>query len=198
MRRMHGTTRIASLTLWLAVTAVHISECMAKREAYEARALAAKGSEDKECVVCMDVVATKRDPRFGLLTCDHCVCLDCIRTWRTRDDMGTAKSCPICRSVTHLVVPSDRWPVDAADKELITDDYRTSLSKINCRHFNFGDGTCPFSTSCLYRHADRAGVEIQPTLRFISGQDIDEHGVHVMREVKLFDFLEQYEARQSP
>lgn len=27
----------------------------------------------------------------------------------------------------------------------------------DCAHFDFGDGTCPFGTSCFYRHAYRDG-----------------------------------------
>jgi hypothetical protein len=27
----------------------------------------------------------------------------------------------------------------------------------DCIHFDFGDGTCPFGTSCFYRHAYRDG-----------------------------------------
>lgn len=35
--------------------------------------------------------------------------------------------------------------------------YKAKLGTIDCRHFAFGDGTCPFSTSCFYRHAYRDG-----------------------------------------
>jgi hypothetical protein len=45
----------------------------------------------RECVVCFEVVYKKVDPRFGLLDCDHCVCLECIRTWREAERVDTAK-----------------------------------------------------------------------------------------------------------
>jgi hypothetical protein len=37
---------------------------------------------------------------------------------------------------------------------------------IDCRHFAFGDGTCPFGSSCFYRHAYRDGsLEVSQTAR---------------------------------
>lgn len=38
------------------------------------------------------------------------------------------------------------------------------LSLQDCIHFDFGDGTCPFGTSCFYRHAYRDGrLEVRPS-----------------------------------
>lgn len=34
---------------------------------------------------------------------------------------------------------------------------REKTAKIDCTHFNFGDGDCPFGEHCFYRHADREG-----------------------------------------
>lgn len=31
--------------------------------------------------------------------------------------------------------------------------YKNKLGSIDCRHFARGDGSCPFGTSCFYRHA---------------------------------------------
>ena len=37
-------------------------------------------------------------------------------------------------------------------------DYRGKLAERDCMHFDFGDGTCPFGTSCFYRHAYKDGT----------------------------------------
>ncbi|KAJ8328145.1 E3 ubiquitin-protein ligase makorin-1 [Batrachochytrium dendrobatidis] len=177
------------------VHAGHIDSCLGllERELSEREA-----GKNQECVVCLDIVMEKPDPRFGLLACDHCVCLDCIRTWRTNDSMGTAKTCPICRTITYLVVPSDTWPTDAASKERIIQDYRNRLGRIDCKHFQYGQGTCPFSTSCLYRHADRTGVAIESKPRFlVCGDDAYDGTAHVLKQVQLFDYLEQYDRQQA-
>jgi E3 ubiquitin-protein ligase makorin len=44
-----------------------------------------------ECVVCLEIVSEKKDPRFGLLSCDHQVCLECVRKWRNTDGNDTSK-----------------------------------------------------------------------------------------------------------
>lgn len=36
--------------------------------------------------------------------------------------------------------------------------YRARLASIDCRHFAFGEGHCPFATSCFYRHAYKDGT----------------------------------------
>ncbi|KAJ1339975.1 hypothetical protein BSLG_005410 [Batrachochytrium salamandrivorans] len=178
----------------------HIESCKAS---HETETTDFQDGNTKECVVCMEKVAEKSNPRFGLLdftnpVCEHCVCLECIRTWRTKETMGTAKTCPICRAVTYLVVPSSVWPTDSSSKEQIVQNYRTHLRQIDCKHFNYGEGTCPFSTSCLYRHADRIGAEIQSRPRFLMcADDADEGTAHALKQVHLFDFLEQYDQQRS-
>lgn len=63
----------------------------------------------------------------------------------------------MCRQVTHYVTPSLVWPADEDEKDAITGAYRNKLASIDCRNFDFGAGSCPFSTSCMYRHAYRNG-----------------------------------------
>ncbi|KAL2917929.1 Platinum sensitivity protein [Polyrhizophydium stewartii] len=172
----------------------HLRECKDKflsGEAFEEQFI-----QDQECAVCLEVVSSKRDPRFGLMDCHHSICLECIRTWRTNERMETAKSCPVCRTVTYLVVPSSVWPADAATKQRIVQEYRDRLSKIDCKHFKFGEGTCPFSTSCLYRHADRTGAEVHAKPRFlVNAEDAADGTAHVLKQVQLFDFLEHYDGQ---
>ena len=61
------------------------------------------------------------------LACDHCVCLECIRTWRTNEQVETSKTCPICRTVTGFVTPSSIWPPNEEAKQRIIDAYRKKL-----------------------------------------------------------------------
>ncbi|KAJ3093273.1 hypothetical protein HDU96_002429 [Phlyctochytrium bullatum] len=163
----------------------HLMECKgAKGMVVEGREL----TDSMECTVCFEVVVQKKDPRFGILNCDHCVCLECIREWRLREGMETAKTCPICRVETHIVLPSTIWIQDRQAKEDALRSYKENLGRIDCRHFNFGEGTCPFGTSCLYRHQYRDGtVEEAKKLRFLQGGEEEE--AKIMNQVLLSDFL---------
>ncbi|KAJ3381431.1 hypothetical protein HDU84_005120 [Entophlyctis sp. JEL0112] len=128
-----------------------------------------KVSSEMDCVVCFDKVLKKRDPRFGLLSCEHCVCLECIRHWRQNETMDNAKACPICRQVTHIVIPSSIWIADTAEKEAALEAYKRRMNRIDCKHYNQGEGTCPFGTSCLYRHVRRDGTVEEAKVRFVVG-----------------------------
>ena len=76
--------------------------------------------------------------------------------------LQAVRACPVCRQVTHYVTPSMVWPADEEEKEAIQSAYKTKLASIDCRFFSHGSGTCPFSTSCMYRHAYRNGqLEVQ-------------------------------------
>ncbi|KAJ3254879.1 hypothetical protein HK103_006775 [Boothiomyces macroporosus] len=132
--------------------------------------------ESNECTVCFETVQEKKDPRFGLLTCQHCVCLECIRTWR-ENSTSTAKMCPICRSTTYFVTPSTKWPNTEQEKHDMIEKYKEKLSQIDCRHYNKGNGTCPFSTSCFYRHVDEYGVKDSDKIRILSNSNFDDEGL---------------------
>lgn len=66
--------------------------------------------DESQCCICLEVVASKDDPRYGILRnsfnqysffihyiilnlieCVHCVCLECIRSWRQSERMDNAK-----------------------------------------------------------------------------------------------------------
>lgn len=36
-------------------------------------------NDNQECAVCFEIVLEKQGGKFGLLSCNHCVCLKCIR-----------------------------------------------------------------------------------------------------------------------
>ncbi|KAJ3172196.1 hypothetical protein HDU88_007012 [Geranomyces variabilis] len=171
----------------------HIERCRQRLEREVRYDAQVAESADVDCVVCMEMVKSKADPRFGLLDCEHCVCLNCIRQWRTNERMDTSKSCPICRTVTHFVTPSAIWPTDAETKAEIVEAYKKKLGTIDCKHYNRGEGSCPFGTSCFYRHVGRDGVQEEISLRKVMGNDAES--LTIVSAVKLADFLDAYEGR---
>lgn len=64
--------------------------------------------------------------------------------------------------------------------------YKEALGKIPCKWWNYGQGTCPFGTSCFYRHQTRDGKEVKMELR--AAKTAEGTGV-VLSAVKLSDFL---------
>ena len=62
------------------------------------------------------------------------------------------RTCPVCRTPSWFVTPSSIWPPTKEEKDRIITGYKTKLGSIDCRHWNFGENTCPFGTSCFYRH----------------------------------------------
>lgn len=115
-----------------------------------------------ECGVCYERIAAKDDARFGLMNCEHTFCLSCVKTWRSQTARFEQVSslCPLCRTVTHFVTPSLEWPSTPERKVQIVEAYKKRLSEIDCKHFNRGDGECPFGGSCFYAHRDRTGVPV--------------------------------------
>jgi hypothetical protein len=104
-----------------------------------------EASQDKECGICMELVLPKGN-QFGLLDgCAHIFCVECIREWRSVNtlDKQVKRSCPLCRSSSHYVIPSSFVPPDDESKAEIIASYHERLTKIPCRHFNFGAGECP-------------------------------------------------------
>ena len=68
--------------------AAHEAECAARHERLAARSRTAA----LECGICLERVMGKADPaarRFGLLNCEHCFCLPCIRSWRQEGEVDT-------------------------------------------------------------------------------------------------------------
>jgi len=167
----------------------HFMKCATKQR-YQAELNA---SGDVECGICYEKpVALGR--KFGLLqNCDHAFCLECIREWRgNTEDFGTAvRQCPLCRVESYVVIPSKTFIADPVQREEIFDQYKSKLSTIPCKHFDYGDGECPFSTSgfhnsisslwpprahqrppiiffspagCLYAHRNREGKDLKDQL----------------------------------
>lgn len=62
------------------------------------------------------------------------------------------RTCPVCRTPCWFVTPSSVWPANQEDKDRIVAGYKAKLGQMDCRYWNFGANTCPFGTSCFYRH----------------------------------------------
>jgi E3 ubiquitin-protein ligase makorin len=63
---------------------------------------------------------------------------------------------------------------------------KKKLSSIDCRHFDFGKGTCPFGTSCFYKHAYKDGRREEVKLRHLGAAD---GSTVIAKDVRLSDFL---------
>ncbi|XP_050210333.1 putative RING-type E3 ubiquitin transferase C3H69 isoform X2 [Mercurialis annua] len=170
----------------------HVKTCQQKQKHLEAL----KYSQEIECCVCLDRVLSKStvaERKFGLLSeCDHPFCISCIRNWRSSSptsgmDVNTAlRACPICRKLSYFVVPSVIWYSSKEEKQEIIDSYKEKLSSIDCKHFDFGNGNCPFGISCFYKHAFRDGRLEEVALRHLG----DEDGQTVIaKDIRLSDFL---------
>uniref|UniRef100_A0A7N0R9I7 RING-type E3 ubiquitin transferase n=1 Tax=Kalanchoe fedtschenkoi TaxID=63787 RepID=A0A7N0R9I7_KALFE len=170
----------------------HMKNCEKKQKHLQALTK----SQDIECSVCLDRVLLKPTPaerKFGLLSeCDHPFCISCIRNWRSNSpssgmDVNSAlRACPICRKLSYFVIPSVIWYSSKEEKQEIVDNYKAKLKSIDCRHFDFGNGSCPFGTSCFYKHAYRDGSLEEVALRHLGAED----GITVIaKNIRLSDFL---------
>lgn len=173
----------------------HIVECSARHERLKARAR----SVHVECCICLERVLEKvgGDRKFGLLSCDHAFCLTCIRNWRNNigggaDIDSALRTCPVCRVTTHYITPSLTWPETQEEKEAIIAGYKAKLASIDCKNFNYGNGTCPFGISCMYKHAFPDGSLEDTAPRRVAA---DEGEVKYVQPVKLSDFLEIKQGR---
>uniref|UniRef100_A0A061S6I4 E3 ubiquitin-protein ligase makorin n=1 Tax=Tetraselmis sp. GSL018 TaxID=582737 RepID=A0A061S6I4_9CHLO len=180
-----------------AEAAEHTSTCLVRKE----RAEAHLRSAEVECCICLEKVLSKAsvsERKFGLMACDHAFCLSCIRDWRTHYtgiDVETAlRTCPVCRTPTHFITPSLVWPETKEEKDTIVEGYKKKLASIDCKHFDRGNGTCPFGTSCFYRHMLPDGTLDRPTLRHCGNADGE---VRILQPVLLSHFMDVPGSRTS-
>ncbi|XP_068638438.1 E3 ubiquitin-protein ligase makorin-like [Aristolochia californica] len=170
----------------------HIQLCQRNNKRLEAL----RHSQEIECSVCLDRVLSKStaaERKFGILSeCDHPFCISCIRNWRSNSptsgmDVNSAlRACPICRKPSHFVIPSVIWYSTKEEKQEIVDSYKTKLSSIDCRYFDFGNGSCPFGSSCFYKHAYRDGNLEEVVLRHLGAED---GNTVIAKNTRLSDFL---------
>ncbi|CAH9108172.1 unnamed protein product [Cuscuta epithymum] len=141
----------------------HLKSCKKRQKHVEIL----KHSQEIECSVCLERVLSKpteAERKFGILSeCDHPFCILCIRNWRGSSpssgvDVNSAlRACPICRKRSYFVIPSVIWYNTKEEKQEIIDSYKAKLRTIDCKHFEFGNGLCPFGTSCFYKHTVKPG-----------------------------------------
>ncbi|KAJ8748711.1 hypothetical protein K2173_011259 [Erythroxylum novogranatense] len=170
----------------------HLQMCTKKQKNIETL----KRSQEIECSVCLDRVLLKTslaERKFGILSeCDHPFCISCIRNWRSTSpssgmDVNNAlRACPICRKTSYFVIPSVIWYFSEDEKREIVDNYKAKLRSIDCKHFNFGNGNCPFGTSCFYKHAYRDGRLEEVVLRHLGAEDGD---IVIAKDIRLSDFI---------
>jgi len=156
----------------------------------EADLILGDGSKlDAECGICYESIRGRRQ-RFGHLeNCEHAFCLECIRSWRRmRDqDKDNLRRCPVCRIESYFVLPAEDLLADDELRLREAEAYRQHLRKTPCKWFNFGKGTCPFSTSCFYAHLNADGTKApDPVIRKLVGADEE---TQVMKNYTLADYI---------
>ncbi|KAM1049563.1 hypothetical protein ACFX2C_028658 [Malus domestica] len=176
----------------------HMKTCEEKQKQLEAL----KCSQEIECSVCLERVLSKptvAERKFGILSeCDHPFCISCIRNWRSSSptsgmDVNSAlRACPICRKLSYFVIPSVIWYNSKEEKQEIVESYKARLRSIDCKHFDFGNGNCPFGTSCFYKHAYRDGRLEEVALRHIGNEDGQ---TVIATNIRLSDFLSDLHIR---
>ncbi|KAM1285823.1 hypothetical protein EV1_028366 [Malus domestica] len=176
----------------------HMKTCEEKQKQLEAL----KRSQEIECSVCLERVLSKptvAERKFGILSeCDHPFCISCIRNWRSSSptsgmDVNSAlRACPICRKLSYFVIPSVIWYNSKEEKQEIVESYKARLRSIDCKHFDFGNGNCPFGTSCFYKHAYRDGRLEEVALRHIGNEDGQ---TVIATNIRLSDFLSDLHIR---
>ncbi|KAL0464409.1 UNVERIFIED_CONTAM: E3 ubiquitin-protein ligase makorin [Sesamum latifolium] len=176
----------------------HMKTCEKRQKHLEAL----RRSQEIECSVCLERILSKpttAERKFGILSeCDHPFCVTCIRNWRSSSpssglDVNSAlRGCPICRKLSYFVIPSVIWYSSKEEKQDIIDCYKAKLRSIDCKHFDFGNGTCPFGTSCFYKHAYRDGRPEEVVLRHLGAED---GNTVIAKNMRLSDFLRNLQIR---
>jgi len=102
-------------------------------------------------------------------------------------DVNSAlRACPICRKLSYFVIPSVIWYSSKEEKQDIVDSYKAKLKSIDCKHFDFGNGNCPFGSSCFYKHAYRDGRLEEVVLRHLGSEDGE---TVIAKNIRLSEFL---------
>lgn len=129
-------------------------------------------SEDNiECSICLEKVKMTNSGRFGLLSCEHPFCLDCIQSVRLVSgfDSSSQKTCPICMTFSSYIIPSYQWITDKREKDQLAEKITPLSRSTPCKYFNFGIGQCPFGKSCFYDHVYLDGTRQEGNMPKITG-----------------------------
>lgn len=178
----------------------HRQRCIESHEKDMEHSFAVQRSVGVTCGICLDVVKSKANPseqRFGILTnCNHAFCLACIRHWRntSHSKNKVVRTCPVCRVPSAFVTPSAVWIDDPAEKKKLIEDYKTALREKPCKYFAQGTRTCPFGSSCFYKHAYPDGRVEEVKLRHCN---TSEGNTKIVETFRLWDFLEALEDERT-
>lgn len=120
------------------------------------------------CLFVIVIAVLVGTPSLQLITlcvclgCDHCYCLDCLRSWRQSKDMEAevTRSCPACRLPSNYIVPSLTF-CTGEKKRQVVEAYKSHLSVRECKYFNGLFGSCPFGQHCFYAHRNSEGHDIK-------------------------------------
>ncbi|XP_028394943.1 probable E3 ubiquitin-protein ligase makorin-1 isoform X2 [Dendronephthya gigantea] len=171
----------------------HREECMKWLEENMKYSFAVQKSEEVCCGICLDKIRLNpdsKDKRFGILPeCNHPFCLTCIRKWRnsskTKDKF--VRACPLCRISSGFVIPSEVWVDDPSEKEKLITTYKDALSSKPCKYFDKGKGTCPFGTSCFYKHVNADGTIAKVKVRRYDNSDGESR---IINSLSIWEFIE--------
>jgi hypothetical protein len=160
----------------------HIAACEEKQQ----RQRDIETSRDYECGICNEKII-ENGRKFGLLvTCNHIYCVPCIKQWR-QDNQSSECPHPKCSAVSTYIVPSPTYVPEGPKKNSLVASYREKMTKIPCKYFDFGKGTCKFGDNCHYAHVDANGRPVSmPQRTFIDSSGEFQH----YGEIKLAMFLE--------
>ncbi|XP_065349556.1 probable E3 ubiquitin-protein ligase makorin-1 [Cloeon dipterum] len=178
----------------------HTSECIKQHEKDMELSFAVARSKDKMCGICFETIVEKspREQRFGILpNCNHCFCLNCIRTWRQAKNFenNITRGCPECRTASDFVCPSVYWVETKEEKDKLINDYKLAMQNKDCKYFKRGEGKCPFGNKCFYQHNLPNGthVDVGPPTRARRRNGADGE-VDLMQHIILWDFLDEHDS----
>lgn len=126
------------------------------------------GNSGLSCGICLETPSV-----FGINNgCDHVFCFACIKSWREKGSIqsnDTVKTCPVCRKVMHLIVPSAIHPSSPSEKAKIIEEYKKKKSKIQCKNI----GNCKFGSNCMFSHSVENGgvMPNMQTVRMVKNAD---------------------------
>ena len=86
---------------------------------------------------------------------------------------------------SHFVVPTDRHVSDFDRKRDLISSYRDNMGQIPCTHYNFGNGKCPFGSSCFYLHINMDGSVVDKSRLKVS----EDGTMSAMEQLSLGSFM---------
>lgn len=141
-----------------------------------------------ECGICFS--PRPDDGLYGILSnCDCTFCLVCIRQWRTlhgkeiSSNSSQVRLCPLCRCESYFTIPSMIPSKKSEKKDILIQNYRASLKKIQCK-FSVNNQLCPFGSSCFYLHREEEKTVVRHLMNSNGQVEIKGEGMDLFCFVK--------------